>query len=102
MSAGITLVVALFTNVGRESEFQEYEAAAARIMSRYGGKVERKIRCAPHPNQPDEVHVLTFPDAAALDRYLADAELKGLADLRARAIRETTIWVGEDLPRSES
>jgi hypothetical protein len=43
------------------------------------------------------VHILTFPDQEAFARYRADADLLALADLRARAIRHTTVWVGSEL-----
>ena len=48
--------------------------------------------------QPDEVHVVTFPDRAALDRYRADPDMKALAGLRADAIHETVFWLGTDRP----
>jgi len=99
----LTLVVALYVHPGHETEYEQFESAAARIMGRYGGRIERRIRCvAPADDtRPHEVHVVTFPDAQAFVRYRGDAELKGLAELRARAIRETTVWSGADLPPFE-
>src|SRR6266851_5129744 len=96
----LTLIVPLYIYDGREAEFEEFESAAARAMKRYGGAIDRRIRCTPSADnsQPYEVHVVTFPDAQAFERYRADDELKGLADLRARAIRATTVWSGHDIP----
>src|SRR6266851_1058304 len=95
----LTLIALLFVHPGHEFEFEQFESAAAQIMQRYGGKLERRIGRRPQsdPSQPDEIHIVTFPDQEALQRYRADADLASLADLRARAIRQTTIWYGADL-----
>jgi len=105
-SAGITLVALLYLQPGKTADFERFEAAASRIMARYGGTIERRIQSsnegnpqsAPKLPAPDEVHVVWFPDADAFARYRADPELQTLADLRAAAIRETVIWQGADGP----
>jgi hypothetical protein len=52
----VVLVAALYMNPGRRAEFDEFETAAARIMRRYGGVIERRIGIAPtDETQPDEV-----------------------------------------------
>jgi uncharacterized protein (DUF1330 family) len=89
------LVVLLHGNPGHEEELDRFEDAAARIMGRYGGRMERRIPLAPaaaREDRPQEVHIVTFPDRASFDRYREDPEIQGLADLRARAIRRTTVW----------
>jgi len=98
----VTLVAALYLNPGREAEFDRFETAAARIMARHGGTIDRRIRIAPRAageNLPHEVHIVSFPDDTSLQRYRTDPELQGLAELRTSAIRETVVWTGSDLPR---
>jgi uncharacterized protein (DUF1330 family) len=99
MSTPLTIVAALFIHPGREREFEEFETAADAIMRRYGGRVARRIGVTPSvdPAQPHEVHIVTFPDQQSFERYRADTTLQALAELRARAIRQTTLWVGSDL-----
>ncbi|MCG6876376.1 MAG: DUF1330 domain-containing protein [Betaproteobacteria bacterium] len=98
MSEKLSLVVVLHVNAGREAEFERFETAVATIMQRYGGALERRIAIEPRddPSQPHEVHVVSFPDRAALDRYRADPDFQALAGLRAEAIRETVFWCGAD------
>ncbi len=98
--AGLTLLVLIFVEPQRRREFTEFETAASRIMKRYGGALERRVVCRPggDPDVPDEVHVVTFPDRASLERYRADPELQALQDLRAAAIRRTVFWEGRDAP----
>lgn len=100
MTTKITLIVSLYIHPGRESEFEQFEAAAARIIPRYGGILERRIAIAPLPDnsQPHEVHLVTFPDERAFEQYRSDPDLQALTDLRACAIRQTTLWSGVDLP----
>ena len=99
MDSKVTLVAALYIHPGREAEFEQFETRAASIMRRYGGVIERRIGCASggSDDQPHEVHIVTFPNERSFEQYRSDPELSALADLRARAIRKTTIWRGQDL-----
>ncbi len=104
MRASVAIVVVLHINAGREAEFERFETAVAKIMRRHGGMLERRIAVEPggDASQPHEVHIVTFPERAALDRYRADPEFKELAALRAEAIRETIFWFGADRTPFES
>jgi len=95
----LTLVALLYIHPGHETEFEQFESAAARIMRRYGGALERRIgrTAEAASDQPHEVHVVTFPDQRSFANYRADEELRALADLRARAIRNTLIVQGVEL-----
>ena len=99
MSSAIVLVAALHIHPGHEAEFEQFETAAASIMKGYGGAIERRVGFAAKndPSVPHEVHIVTFPDSQSFDRYRADPDLAKLADLRTRAIRQTTVWHGADL-----
>ncbi len=93
----LTLIVALYLHPGHHADFERFESEAAKIMRRYGGTIERRIVCPPDADsQPDEVHIVTFPDEESHARYRSDYELRNLADLRSRAIRDTVIWCGSD------
>ena len=94
----LSIVAALFIHPGCEVEFAQFETAADLIMHRYGGRLERRIGLAPSTDQPHEVHLVTFPDQESFERYRADPDLLAMADLRARAIRQTIAWVGDELP----
>lgn len=95
----LTIVAELYIHPGREAEFVQFEASAEVIMRRYGGRLERRIGFPGKTpaEYPHEVHLLTFPDQQTFERYRADADLQALGELRARAIRQTTVWVGNDL-----
>jgi uncharacterized protein (DUF1330 family) len=99
MAEKLIVVASLFVHPGHEAEFERFESAAASIMQRHGGRIERRIGFASNanPEQPHEVHILEFPDEASFARYRADADLQALADLRTRAIRHTVAWTGKEL-----
>ena len=100
MSRPITLVVALFIYPERRAEFESFETQASEIMSRVGGRIERRIDCSSKddPSAPDEVHLVTFPDVDSYNRYRESSEIKALASLRAVAIRKTVVWRGTEVP----
>ena len=99
MPTKLSIVAALFIHPGREAEFEQFETAAESIMQRHGGRLERRIGFAASadPGQPHEVHIVTFPDQQSFERYRTDPDLQALAQLRASAIRQTTVWIGSDL-----
>jgi len=100
MNRPITLVAALFINTDRHAEFASFETQATEIMSRFGGRIDRRFGCLnkDDPSVPDEVHLVSFPDEDSYNRYRESSEIKALASLRAVAIRKTVVWRGTELP----
>ncbi len=93
----VIIVAALFVHPGQEDAFAAFETQAARIMHRYGGRIERVIRptrALPESALPDEIHVVVFPSSEAFERYRADPALVALAAARDAAIAQTQIIVG--------
>lgn len=96
----LVLLVRLIVRDGKTREFQEFERAAAKIMRKHGGRIERVMR--PESSTmtgaaiPSEIHWVTFPDQEAFDAYRADPELAALAPKREAAIERTEIVFGRD------
>jgi hypothetical protein len=91
----IVLLVQLFIHPGREAEFHRFETAAAGIMRRHGGRIDRVIRPTGGAGA-HEIHVVSFASAAGLEAYRVDPELAALAPLRAAAIARTEVIAGID------
>jgi hypothetical protein len=96
----IVIVATLTVRVAALMQFREFERHAARVMARYGGAIERTVfaHVDAAPELAREVHVVTFPSAAAFARYRSDAELAELSALRERSVVSTEIVVGVDGP----
>jgi uncharacterized protein (DUF1330 family) len=94
------LLVELWIAPGRNADFESFEVAAASIMRRHGGRIERRVglRDGAEEGAPDEVHVVAFPSRADYEAYRNDPALAPLAELRARAIVRTVIREGADMP----
>lgn len=69
----------------------EFEARAVALMRAHGATLYVAFRPEETRAGVDEVHVLRFPDRAAFEAYRADPGLAALADLRERAIADTTV-----------
>jgi hypothetical protein len=93
--ARITLVVSIWLKGDDVPGFEEFERQAAMLMAGHGGRVENVVRCGGANGAPFEVHVVSFPDTAAMQAYRADPRLAKLLPLRERVIARTEIWVGE-------
>jgi len=106
MTAPLYVVVRLWIRIGFEAEFEAYERKVSRIMTRYGGVIERAIRTSRAPDdgsgEPFEVHVLKFPSRDRYDAYRDDAERRSLGDERARLIAKTDVLVGTPGPDYDS
>jgi uncharacterized protein (DUF1330 family) len=96
----MTLVAILSIEPSQLAVFREFERSAARIMLRYGGRIERVVAIpAPAPGAPlKEVHLVTFPDHAAFRAYQQDPELTELMPVRAASLLRTELLIGEEAP----
>jgi uncharacterized protein (DUF1330 family) len=94
------LVATLVVKPGAVERFREFESKAARVMEKHGGRIERAITLHPHPDDDffREVHVVWFPDEAALEAYRDDPDFIALAPLRESCIAATEIRYGETGP----
>jgi uncharacterized protein (DUF1330 family) len=96
---GIVLVASLFIHPGREVEFRQFETEAARIMQKYGGRIERVIRpttSGQSDSSPHEIHLVSFPSVERFEAYRRDAALATLAPLRQRAVARTEVIIGKE------
>jgi uncharacterized protein (DUF1330 family) len=80
--------------------YRAYEYRAAEIMAGHDARIERTVVLESDPNEETfkEVHLLRFPDSAALKAYRADPKLLALAPIREKVIVSTELLVGEDGP----
>ncbi len=100
MSSPLTLVAILTVRMDALASFREFETHAARIMARYGGRMERAVVVAQagEPETIKEIHVVTFPGQDAFAAYRGDGELARFAHLRAEAVLHSEVLVGVDGP----
>ena len=92
----ILLVATIEVRRQAMAEFRRYEARAAAIMAKYGGRIEQVIEVDGDAEAETfvEIHLVRFPEAAFFEAYRLDAELVALAPVRERAVVATTIVRG--------
>jgi len=91
----LTFIVSIWLKGNDVAGFEAFERQAATIMAAHGGRVENVVRCGGEGGTPFEVHVVSFPDAAAAGAYRADPRLAKLLPLRDRVIARTEVWTGQ-------
>ena len=87
----VTLCVLLWARLGKEHELGEYEDRVLALLPDHGAQVLTRMRPVGGVTEPTEVHVLEFPDDAALDAYMTDERRLALARDREAAIERTEI-----------
>ena len=100
MVTRMTLVAILTVRRCELEAFRAFEWHAAAVMAEHGGRIERTVVVAGEEASDvlKEIHVVTFPDAAAFAAYRRDERLGVLAPLRERAVVHTHVFTGEEGP----
>lgn len=96
----MTLVAILTVRREAIDKFRAYEAHAAQVMKKHGGRFERTVVVVPEgsPELMKEIHVVTFPNEQAFAAYRKDERLTKFAHLRDESVVHTELFVGEDGP----
>ena len=96
----MTLVAILTVRREAIDKFRAYEAHAAQVMKKHGGRFERTVVVVPEgsPELMKEIHVVTFPNEQAFAAYRKDERLAKFAHLRDESVVDTELFVGEDGP----
>ena len=91
----LTVVVSLWLRNNDVAAFEAFERNVASIVAAHGGRLENVIRCGGRDGAPFEVHVVTWPNAAAVEAYRNDPRTLALRAERERVIARTEIWTGD-------
>ncbi|MEO8466482.1 MAG: hypothetical protein ABI640_14150 [Gammaproteobacteria bacterium] len=91
----MTFIVSIWLKDNDVAGFESFERQAATLMAGHGGRVDSVVRCGGEEGTPFEVHLVSFPDAAAAAAYRADPRLAKLLPLRERVIARTDVWAGQ-------
>ncbi|HEX4334457.1 MAG TPA: VOC family protein [Polyangiaceae bacterium] len=92
MNQRLCLVISIHVRDGKRAEFEDFERRVQSILANHGGRLEQRLLGA-GGDEPDEIHVVSFPDEAALSAYRTDPGYTALAGARSDAIRETSMLV---------
>lgn len=100
MRPSALFIASIWIDPDQIQQFEAFESRAAELMRRYGGAIERVVRLWPTapPTAPFEIHIVSFPDTDAFERYRADADVRALAAWRERVITRTELHRCLDVP----
>ena len=99
MTARQIRIVSLWIHPGQEEAFEAFEREAARNMARHGGRIDQAVRLTGAPADdatPYELHVVSFPDEAAVQAYANDPATRALLSQRAQIIARTVVMTGQE------
>ncbi len=93
----------IYLNEGQEAIFDEFEAVAIPLISKY--KRDLMLRLRPNPadfieaniETPYEIHLVSFPSEADFLAFMRDEERKQFLHLKEQAIRSSLLVKGEKL-----
>lgn len=99
----IILTLLIYVHAGQEDVFDEFEAHAIPIISKYNG--ELMLRTRPGTNAtiestievPYEIHLISFNSESDFQAFLKDEERKQFLHLKEQSIQTTMLIKGEML-----
>jgi len=75
--------------------FREFERCAASVMRAHQGELERTVVVDDGASEHvTEIHVVRFATEAGFQAYRGSPELAAIADLRARSVVDTRLYIG--------
>jgi uncharacterized protein (DUF1330 family) len=90
----------VYLHPGKDDAFHEFEDTVLPLLTKYGGELLLRLRpsaesvVAGSLEAPYEVHLVRFPDDAALAAYARDDERERVLSLKKEAVRATLLWKG--------
>ena len=91
----------IYVREGQEDVFQGFEDSVLPLMETYGGHMLLRLRpsddsvVARQGDKPYEVHVITFPDDAALAGFSHDERRKAFLHLKEASVKSVLLVRGE-------
>jgi hypothetical protein len=93
----------IYLKPGQEEVFDEFEAIAIPLISKYNGKMLLRIRPADENfieagiEHPYEIHLTEVESEADLQNFMQDEERKKFLHLKEASIRSAILYKGERL-----
>lgn len=93
----------IYLKPGQEAVFDEFEAIAIPIISKYNGKMLLRIRPTEENfiegdmERPYEIHLTEVESEADLQNFMQDEERKKFLHLKEESIRSAILYKGERL-----
>jgi uncharacterized protein (DUF1330 family) len=90
----------IYIRDGEEKVFDEYEAIAIPIISRYNGKMLMRVRPTPEDfiehqmDMPYEIHLISFDSEQDFEQFKQDEERKKYLHLKEQSINESILIQG--------
>ncbi len=80
---------------GEYETFRDYESKVLPLLPKHHGQLEIRLKVnKTGPNQPDEIHVVSFPTVADKEAYRADPERTRYAPLFEKSVQFATLIEG--------
>ncbi|MBX2916499.1 MAG: DUF1330 domain-containing protein [Cyclobacteriaceae bacterium] len=88
---------------GQEEVFEQFEAVAIPIISKYNGKLLFRVRpdvnafIGPYSEKPYEIHLVEFLSEQDFENFKRDDERKQFLHLKEQSIRTSMMIIGKRL-----
>ncbi len=97
----ILITQLIYIKAGQEQVFDEFEAVAIPLISKYNGRLLLRVRpdeknfIEGSTDLPDEIHLVEFPAEADFERFMKDPVRASLLHLKEKSIRASVLIKGQ-------
>lgn len=99
----IFLTQLIYIKRGKEEVFDQFEAVAIPLISKYNGKMLLRVKPEPssfiecNTDQPYEIHLASFPEEKDFINFTKDEERKKFIHLKEESIERVVLIKGNQL-----
>jgi uncharacterized protein (DUF1330 family) len=96
----ITITQLIYIQQGREEVFDQFEAVAIPLISKYNGKLLLRMRPGANTvieasiDAPYEIHLVEFPEEADINAFMKDDTRQSFLHLKEQSIKSAVMIKG--------
>ena len=95
----VYLTLLVYLREGKESAFLEYERRVLPLLKQYGGRLEFRLKTSKNnqivEEEPDEIHLVSFPSHADYEKYRQDPARGDLGALFTESVARAQLFEGQ-------
>ncbi len=95
----VYLTLLVYLRDGKESSFLEYENKMVPLLKKYGGRLEFRLKTMKNnavvQEEPDEIHIVSFPSHDDYERYRQDPGREALSGLFTDSVARAQLFEGQ-------
>jgi uncharacterized protein (DUF1330 family) len=90
----IQIIALLYASTNGIEGLREYESQVIPLLREHGGQlISASSKDNKSEDEPDEIHIIQFPDAKNFEAYKNDQRVVNLASIKSERLRKVDLFI---------